>query len=176
MIRAAAATGAAAWTVPVIIDSLSSPAAAGSCVTYYAKLDTHGNCIGHDPSCGLSVAPHTRYVCCSSDTSGEDCPWPDKTPTLSGPSGDYYKVTLPDGCTFLPLPQQIGSTGWRVVANYDFHTPCPLMQASSSATKPSSGDGRFQVNGNVAWVNKKKTYGSSQISLTYIYLQFCCTR
>jgi hypothetical protein len=30
MIRAAAATGAAAWTAPMIVDSLSSPAAAGS--------------------------------------------------------------------------------------------------------------------------------------------------
>ena len=31
MIRAAALTGAAAWTAPIIIDSLASPAAAQTC-------------------------------------------------------------------------------------------------------------------------------------------------
>ena len=38
MIQASAVAGAAAWTAPVIIDSLTSPAAARSgCTTYYFK-------------------------------------------------------------------------------------------------------------------------------------------
>ena len=49
MIKASAVAGAAAWTAPVIIDSLASPAAAMSvCKPYWVKLTTAGNCF---PQC-----------------------------------------------------------------------------------------------------------------------------
>src|SRR6478752_6566502 len=40
MIKASAVAGAAAWTAPVIIDSLASPAAADSaCIPYWVKIN-----------------------------------------------------------------------------------------------------------------------------------------
>jgi hypothetical protein len=183
MIRAAAATGAAAWTAPVIIDSLTSPAAAGSvCVKYYAKLDTSGNCVAHDPSCGLSVAttvPKTKYVCCSDDTSNEDCPYPTKLPTRAtlSTNTNYYEVTLKTGCFFGPLPATNTNSNWQLVGNYDFN--CVRLTGSAGATAPGStytGDGYFQVGGNKGWIKKTHDFGGGigTKDITYIYFQFCC--
>jgi hypothetical protein len=180
MIRAAAATGAAAWTAPVILDSLTSPAAAESCIKYYAKLDPSGGCVAHDPSCNYDVAKGSKYVCCSSDTSGEDCPYPAKLPSLSSTSPDnanYYTVTLKDGCTFGPVPDVFTATNWQVVGNYNFTTPCPRLTGTVGATQPGSGyvgDGYFQVGGRKAWIRKDHKFGTTTINLSYIYLQFCC--
>ncbi len=185
MIRAAAATGAAAWTAPVIIDSLTSPAAAGSvCVKYYAKLDPSGGCVAHDPSCGLSVAvtnPKTKYVCCSGDTTGEDCPYPAKLPGLaliaSPGNTNYYEVTLTSGCFFGPLPDTNTTSNWQMVGNYDFN--CVRLTGSAGATAPSTsytGDGYFQVGGNKGWIRKDHDFGGTigKKSISYVYLQFCC--
>jgi hypothetical protein len=182
MIRAAALTGAAAWTAPMIIDSLSSPAAATSgCVKYYAKLDTSGKCIAHDPSCGFKVATGVKYVCCSSDTSGEDCPYPAKLPTLTtlAANTDYFQVELKSGCTFLPLAPVNDDFNWQVIGNYDFTTPCPRLTGTVGATAPTAsytGDGYFQVDGNKAWIRKDHYFSTpgKTIGLSYIYLQFCC--
>jgi hypothetical protein len=179
MIRAAAATGAAAWTAPVIIDSLSSPAAATSCVKYYAKLDTSGACVNHDPSCSYSVASGTKYVCCSSDSTGEDCPYPAKLPGLAtlAANTNYYTVTLPSGCFFGPLPSTNTNSNWQMVGNYDFN--CVRLTGSVGATAPTAsytGDGYFQVGGNKGWIKKSHAFGGSigTKSITYVYLQFCC--
>lgn len=194
MIRAAAATGAAAWTAPVIIDSLTSPAAAGSvCVKYYAKLDPSGSCIAHDPSCGYDVAtttPKTKYVCCSVDTTGEDCPYPTKLPSIglvtqppSTNNTSFYQVALQSGCYFGPLPATNTNTNWQVVANYansaDGPFNCVRLTGSSGATTPTTsytGDGYFQVGGNLAWVRKDHDFGGTigKLPLQYVYLQFCC--
>ena len=62
LIKASAVAGAAAWTAPMIIDSLSSPAAAGSqCVSYYAV--NSGPC---------SIATQiTQYGASTSPSSGQ---------------------------------------------------------------------------------------------------------
>jgi hypothetical protein len=51
MIRGAAVAGAAAWTAPMIIDSLTSPAAAysGTCVKYAVKLQPRFNTTAAQP-------------------------------------------------------------------------------------------------------------------------------
>jgi hypothetical protein len=180
MIRAAAVTGAAAWSAPVIIDSLTSPAAAGSvCVKYYAKLDTSGACVAHDPACGYSVASATKYVCCSVDTTGEDCPYPAKLPSLStlAANTNYYQVVLTSGCFFGPLPGSNTSSNWQVVGNYNFN--CVRLTGSAGATAPTAsytGDGYFQVGGNTAWIRKSHNFGGTigTVAITYVYLQFCC--
>jgi len=181
MIRAAAVTGAAAWTAPVIIDSLTSPAAAGSvCVKYYAKLDTSGGCVAHDPACGLSVAtttPKTKYVCCSTDSPTADCPYPTKLPGLAtaANNSNYFEVTLQAGCFFGPLPATNNSSNWQMVGNYNF--TCNRLTGSAGATAPNSsytGDGYFQVGGNKGWIKKTHDFGSGNVDITYIYLQFCC--
>ena len=65
MIKASAIAGAAAWTAPVIIDSLASPAAAGTpgpCVkNYYARINFTG-CARHRRS---------RRLCSDNDDDGE---------------------------------------------------------------------------------------------------------
>jgi hypothetical protein len=69
IIKASAVAGAAAWTAPVVIDSLSSPAAAGSmkCTgnKYYAKL------VGRGSGAGNSYDPGDCYYAsplCNSGT------------------------------------------------------------------------------------------------------------
>jgi hypothetical protein len=181
MIRAAAVTGAAAWTAPVILDSLTSPAAAGSvCVKYYAKLTTAGACYPANPSCNYSVASGTKYVCCSDSVTGEDCPYPAQLPELTtlAANTNYFQVKLKEGCYFGPLPATENSTNWQVVGNYNFTTPCPRLTGSVGAVAPDgtyTDNGYFQVGGRLAWIKKTHYFsGTGTIDLSYIYLQFCC--
>lgn len=171
MIKAAAVTGAAAWTAPVIIDSLTSPAAAGSvCVKYYAKLDSSGSCVAHDPSCGIVVPSGTRYVCCSVDTSGEACPFPEKTPSFTTASNpNYYEITLQAGSYFS------SSTTWQLAGNYNFN--CVQLTGMAGASAPAgsyTGNGYFQTGGQKAWIKKSHDFGNGAVNFTYAYLQFCC--
>jgi hypothetical protein len=93
MIRASAVAGAAAWTAPMIVDSLASPAAAGSgpCSTYYAaKWDDvwtaepfSGNCNidDKDPFNGHALQNPATYPVFTADAGNGNS-----------------SITLPPGC------------------------------------------------------------------------------
>lgn len=175
MLRAAAAAGAAAWTAPAILDSVSSAAfaaAASGCIRYYAKLDSSGSCVDHDPSCGYTVPSGTKYVCCSDDSSGEDCPYDAKKPSLStySTNTDYYQVELKSGCYYS------STTTWQVVGNYNFQ--CVQLEGKAAdADGPSSsytGNGWYQAGGRKAWIKKKHNFGSGNVDFDYVYNLFCC--
>lgn len=93
LIKASAIAGAAAWTAPVIVDSLASPAAAGSgpCVTYYAaKWDSGWANEPFSGSCNLSD---------KSPFNGHTLNNPSTFPgfTLNAGFGNS-SITLPAGC------------------------------------------------------------------------------
>jgi len=172
LMRAAAAAGAAAWTAPAILDSVSSAAfaaAASGCIRYYGKLEVSTKaCYPKNPACGYTVPSGTRYVCCSSDVSGEPCPYPEKLPTMttSSTNSGYWEVTLQDGCYF-PT-----TATWQFVGNWDFDC-VQLTGAASDAAGPNgqySGNGYFQAGGRKGWVKKTR----NSVGLSYIYTLFCC--
>ncbi len=147
LIRGAAAAGAAAWSAPIIVGSIASPAAAATpaCNKFYIKLrvpttyvDRTGN--GHDewevtddpycfdaaPSCGFVLASGINGVCY--DPSGSDNDFPCKTlPTVtdlgaaSNGEHNYVRVDLPSGDLFTKSTFDAESNSnarWLVVANY----------------------------------------------------------
>jgi len=175
MIKASAVAGAAAWTAPVIIDSLTSPAAAGSCGDrYYVKIvgrgtgtsQATGTCYNAGPLCTSGTATSTgangnnvstcdsggnyRWVCNGNGT--------DKFPGFSdsNPGNDTtgsYTITLVSGCTFSDL------TSFKAVGNYNW--------------QGSGGDCKTQPTSNGATqVTFPKNSGGE--ILDYMYLEFVC--
>ena len=179
LMRAAAAAGAAAWTAPAILDSVSSAAfaaAASGCIRYYAKLevsDDGASCYPRNPACNYTVPSGTRYVCCSSDVQNEPCPYPSKLPTMvtASTNSGYWEVTLQDGCYF-PT-----TATWQMVGNWtddDRNFNCAQMTSEASdAAGPNgqySGNGYFQAGGRKGWVKKTR----NSVGLGYVYTLFCC--
>ena len=132
MIKASAVAGAVAWTAPVIVDSLSSPAAAGSCAgnRYYMKLrgavSTSGDCFFASPGCNNDTKIKTGGN--SPDSSVCTDPGGGYTWVCTGGTGHTdkfrktfqitttdYVITLADNCTFQPA-----QTTYTAVGNYDF--------------------------------------------------------
>jgi hypothetical protein len=166
MIKGAAVAGAAAWTAPMIIDSLSSPAAAGSiCNKYWVKLtgpqiQDHG-----DPAIGscYSACPGGGYVVSDAKWGG-DCNHPSgcdagdgnqHMPTMSGTGP--YTVTLPSNCSFS------STTGFSLAGRYSSSSGSDTYNTVSVANGATS-----------ASINK--TFGSSPTkTLAYVYVKFCCT-
>jgi len=170
MIKASAVAGAAAWTAPMIIDSLTSPAAAfsGPCTKYYVKLairygqnsnyDHLGDCYCQDPSCNscptssCSASGYTHM--CSGGSSFCNLAG---TPsiTFSGSSGAGTKtITLNDAnCQFT---QDRSVTNFDGIGNYNFGTG---SQHCDQAT--ISGGGKIA------------SY-SDNGTLDFIYAEFCC--
>jgi hypothetical protein len=187
MIKASAVAGAAAWTAPVIIDSLSSPAAAASGCSgnkYYMKLVARGtgasgsydpgDCYYAAPLCNSGTKVKTggnapdSTVCSQNDnytwvcTSGN--PPNNHTSKFrsgfvdAGGASGTYTITLASGCTF-NTGNAVGQTQYGVVGNYNW--------------TGSGGDCQTVavVNGaNSVVVNKK--FGSEV--LDYIYFEFVC--
>src|SRR4051812_5464066 len=120
MIKASAVAGAAAWTAPVIIDSLASPAAASSaCKQYFAKYGVRGaspfNCPGSGTGFDVTQANGTpgessvSFPVTGATWGGAGSGAPSGCGLLSGSSnkissvtvdGVYRKVTLVSGCRF----------------------------------------------------------------------------
>jgi hypothetical protein len=91
LIKRAAATGAVAWTAPIIIDSLASPAAAITCASTCFRVtfpaDNGGNC--DLPSVAVAGA-------CPTGTTGPGC-----STTTDLPAGTTYSgacITPPSFC------------------------------------------------------------------------------
>jgi hypothetical protein len=185
MIRASAVAGAAAWTAPVIIDSLSSPAAAGSAKCqgnkYYVKLVGRGtgagssyhpgDCYHASPLCNNTTQFETgnnspdSSVCTDNDnytwvcTSGSP---PNnhgaKFPTFIDNTDDYT-VTLASGCTF-DAGSGVGQTDYAAVGNYNWTGSGGTCEAVTP------------TNANTVVFPKKD--GSNRV-LDYMYLEFVCT-
>lgn len=180
MIKASAVAGAAAWTAPVIIDSLASPAAAGSvCHLYYVKLiaeggtGTEGNCYDADPACGPGRQAGTCSVCPSSGSTPYN-PHPTLIPpgTGSGQSGyaGYYKIQL-DGTSIFDSSK----LNWSVMGNYEIcHSGGGCTTLPSGSGIPS-GVGYFVNGGTYAYVATTNTPSTTAYTSCYIYVQYCST-
>ncbi len=150
LIKGAAVAGAAAWTAPMIIDSLASPAAAGTpgpCVkNYYARINFTGCAnIGGGNQC---FSPSGVLGC---DVS------PGGNPVIATFNSGYYILTLQDGCTFTASSDvaQFGGGSCRTI------TASPTCSGGSV-----SGNGCFSVGGQVAYVT------TAQFS--HVDIEYCC--
>jgi hypothetical protein len=103
LIKRAAAAGAVAWTAPMVLDSLSSPAAAGTlphgCHVSYLNFD---GCAwqGTNPNPAHVCAPSTSG-CATSDTdlpdgvvSGSSCPSNNSQNAVTVTVGNDYSCTI----------------------------------------------------------------------------------
>ena len=161
MIKGAAVAGAAAWTAPVIIDSLTSPAAAVSnCNPIFIKIQVSNNCCYcADPCC--SVVNSYPNACCGSNGCNSTIT---DYPCCSMPTVSGGNVTLPTGAQF---SSQTGGAGgpipswWGIVGRYDGNAGT-LAQAGTYSNGGTSGS-----------VPTSITSGHSTSNLTYVYLQYC---
>jgi hypothetical protein len=193
MIKASAAAGAAAWTAPVIIDSLSSPAAAfsGSCQKYVVKLDTSGStfnqCFGGTASICFTASDSkwggTGSTTGSSSNCGNNNPTfcagsdgsthlPSTFGTVSVSGTMYYSVAFTGGCGFS------NATDWNIGGRYQPGNPgsnfIRISTACASASGPTGGsDGCYHAATNTAWVRAFYS-GNSGNALNYVYLKYCC--
>ena len=149
LIKASAVAGAAAWTAPMIIDSLSSPAAAGSqCVSYYAV--NSGPC---------SIATQiTQYGASTSPSSGQ-------LPKSPVTVGSYIRLDVSDDCTkWIFLRVHYGNGGSCGSGDQPNH--CEDITATCVTEPPTSGCGCISANG-------KSVYFQSNASSGYNYI-WCC--
>ncbi len=187
LIRNAGIAGAAAWTAPIILDSVSKAALAAtpsgcSGDKYYMKLVGRGSgtnlspgaCYYASPLCSSGTDSLTdnnspggnqqncsngyTWVCLSGNAFG---PKPPSSFVDSDP-GDLdegtYTVTLAAGCTFS------GDTNYNAVGNYDFN-------GAFGGTCRGTSSGAVTVVGNTATFQK----GFSNDVLDYMYFEFVCT-
>jgi hypothetical protein len=174
MIKASAIAGAAAWTAPMIIDSLTSPAAAysGPCTKYYVKITVRyggtggnyshlGECYCQDPACGSNCPTSSCSASgynhlCSGGTSF--CTLASSPSiTFSGAAGTGNKtITLNDSNCF--FSQDRGVTNFDGVGNYNFGT------GSQNCVAATIGGG-----------GKVATYADASGTLDFVYAEFCCT-
>jgi hypothetical protein len=194
MIKGAAVAGAAAWTAPMIIDSLTSPAAAASgCTMYAVKLQPDGSvfsaCFGGTASICFTAsdakwagtAPGTSSSSCGA-SNPTFCPSGNGTstnhlPSVSGPTTingrKYYVVTWGGGtvCNFS------SATGWQIGGRYEPGSPgSNFIQASGACSGGPTGgsNGCYDATAKTAWIPAFYA-GNSGDSLNYIYLKYCCT-
>ncbi len=184
MIKASAVAGAAAWTAPVIIDSLSSPAAAGSCAgnRYYMKLrgavSTSGDCFFASPGCNNDTKIKTggnspdssvctdpgggyTWVC----TGGNNHTGPFRK-TFQITTTDYV-ITLADNCTFQP-----GQTTYTAVGNYDFNDNKYCISYPVTAGLNTVSIPKTAVIPDPTQANPNHT---KTADCDYMYFEFVCT-
>jgi hypothetical protein len=190
MIRASAVAGIGAWTAPVIIDSLASPAAAGSVKCqgnkYYAKLVGRGtgagpsyhpgNCYYAAPLCNSGTKVHTggnspdSSTCSQNDNYTWVC-------TSANPPGNHTGPfpTLTDS-----NPGQPGVGTYTVVlsAGCSFDPGSGIGQTTYAAV----GNYDWQGSGGTCVVVAPNTSNSvifqktlSGQVLDYMYLEFVCS-
>jgi hypothetical protein len=179
LIRNAGIVGAAAWTAPVIIDSVSSAAlattASGPCNKKYLKLVTgyssagasFDGCCSNEPSCNVNRDAGSTNLCDSGchGPSGKNGPFGS---VANSTSANYYKVTIPSTCFFAPSRF---TNQWAVIGNDSGPGDTSCANLGSMATDsgpPGSGNGYFVLNGTVAYVLKTA-------SASFVYLQYCCS-
>lgn len=198
LLRASAVAGAAAWTAPVIIDSITSPAGALSpCKKYYMKLAgdgvgqyaSPGNCYNASPSCngatdnltgnnsptGSNPATNGGYTwtCTGNNQSSGNkfrSVFATAQFTFNSTNYQYYRIVLSSGCRF-----SSSDTTYAVVGNYGWTTTGTCRAAvagSATATGPTSASqpGLYQNGGNTVWI--RRSFDNQ--TLNWIYLEFCC--
>jgi hypothetical protein len=193
MIKASAVAGAAAWTAPIIIDSLSSPAAAGSkCVPYWVKVlasstvRCYSACPGdatmfplNDQGANGNYRAHwAGNGLCQPTGSGGDpgcndlSPSADRMPATVALDGDYWKVTLNSDC-FFQTAISPNTKDWQIGGRYNTSY---LKATDTGSSAPASGNGCYTDGGTTGWIAKtdppNKT--TDKIDIDYIYLKFCC--
>ena len=110
MIRAAAAAGVAAWTTPLVVESLASPAAAGSapcsCTHYFAaKIESISTppftvkqgFTGDDANAAQWAGFHAALILCTGASTSGGCSTTYAVPGYALTTG---QITLPAGCSF----------------------------------------------------------------------------
>jgi hypothetical protein len=183
MIKASAVAGAAAWTAPVIIDSLASPAAAASGCTgnkYYMKLVGRGTGAGgsYHPGDCYNAAPlcnnTTKFLTGGNAPDSSVCnqnnnyTWvctsgsPPNNHTNKFRSGfvdnnGTYTITLASGCTFNST-----LTTYTAVANYNW------TGSGGECVAIPTTNGSNQV-----VISKSISNGSKVVD--YMYFEFVCT-
>lgn len=204
MIRASAVAGAAAWTAPVIVDSLTSPAAAGSnCHVYWVKLlgtstSVSYNCPGSISfdvcdawwAQGNPVNPPSNFV------SGGGCPT--NAPAYCGQKADAdHGAHLPTGNVGDSFHSIFGvnrayyrkitlganctfssSTTWQIGGRYnDSYLEVGVADTCTSAPAWNSGSaGCYDADTNTAWISAYLTPGDrGSTGIDYVYLKFCCS-
>jgi hypothetical protein len=177
MIKAAGVAGIAAWTAPVIIDSLSSPAAADSvCNKYWVKVQPNGACFSACPGGGYNVSDAKWAGNCSDPGGCDVAGGTARMPTVSV-DGDYLKVILASGCTFS------STTSFQIAGRYAASNEgCPgneFTTVTSTCSGPVTGAGCYALNGNTAWVHQRfdqhALNGGHPADICYVYLKFCST-
>lgn len=175
LIRAAAATGVAAWTAPVILGSIASPAAAATpcvCTHYYgAKIEgiSEGNIViskgftGQDANTGQWAGFHPGLVLCTGGTSG-GCNANYTLPTYTAATAT---VVLPPGCSFGAAGTVFAHYGngnpptqrtWQVTGDDHVYNAEPGTQNNFGAIQPT--DATFSL--------------PSQMSLSGVNVIWCC--
>jgi hypothetical protein len=196
MIKASAVAGAAAWTAPVIIDSLASPAAAGSvCKPYWVKVTSGGacnsNCFGSGSGVSFPLGGAPVGSGSSPDAAkwGGSCAYPGDCGNGDGGDGDtrmpssvtpvtldgfdYYQVTFnSNGCTYS------SATAWQIGGRYQPNDPGDQFKKVTTSCASSAGPtggtaGCYWTGTNTAWIKKYFT-GNSGDKLNYIYNLYCC--
>lgn len=96
LIKRAAAAGAAAWTAPVILDSLASPAAAGTCGTIYrVEIRMNANC---SSTLNIAVGAYVgTRACTSSDYAVPPSAYTETVVNLNGNQADC--ITMSGTCS-----------------------------------------------------------------------------
>lgn len=201
LIKRAAAVGAAAWTAPLVLESVTNPAGAltpGPCTKYAVKLTPTGGCASYcfENGSGYTWPANDAYWAgscsrptgCSpsaNTTKARTVGMTAKMPSVStvsffnsalGRNIDYKRVILPSGCYFS------STTGWQIGGRYGTSDPGNIwLQASSSCMGgPTTGTsiGCYQEGGSTAWVitySDALVTSSPHNALRYIYLKFCCS-
>jgi hypothetical protein len=130
MIKRAAAAGAVAWTAPVIVESLASPAAAvtgGRCDFYVFKMTRNGN----SANCTAAIDTGT---CSPATISGTSCTGYDRQTSTASPV-NFTSTGACSGGASETVTFTINSTG-RAFAG----TAQSLATCSSTVTlNPASG-------------------------------------
>jgi hypothetical protein len=198
MIKASAVAGAAAWTAPVIIDSLSSPAAAHStdCSPYWVKLTPYGSCysacfgsgsgvsfpLGGDPVGSGSHPDGAKWGgdctypgnCGNGDGGNGYTRMPSNVTTVTRDGVEYYQVTFgSNGCTYS------SNTAWQIGGRYEPGSPGDQFKKVSTSCTSSGGptggiDGCYWTATNTAWIRKYFS-GNYGYKLNYIYNLYCCS-
>ena len=150
LIEASAAAGAAAWTAPLIVESLTSPAAAfsGDCKQYTVKLTASGACFSACfggvlgtcfPASGSKwgrncSAPTCSNVCGDNPATGPAAGTTTRMPSVAS-DGDFYQVTYPSNCepaTVARLADRRSLTGRATRAPRTSGSPAPRAPAGAA--------------------------------------------
>lgn len=153
LIKRAAAAGAVAWTAPVVIESLTSPAGAVSpvCKAYYLKMSTATMSCYDQPPAAPAAGISPNVYCGYQSQPGCLGTGPNTCPGSISLSGSSYTVTVP-GTFSNTIP-------WQVQARYGGTNPS--FTDTIVDYSPNSGSA----------VVIPKTFGTKNLS--YVYLQYC---